>query len=78
MHKMWKKRRVKNRTATLLTSNAENVKAFIILRTIVSQRHTYNKEENIALKKKKKKAHTKPEKKAHTNFTMSRIRNEKM
>ena len=44
----------KNRTATLLTSNAKNVKAFIILRTIVSQRHTYDKGENIALKKKKR------------------------
>ena len=50
---MWEKpRKKKNRTATLLTSNAENLKAFIILRTIVSQRHTYDKGENIALKKK--------------------------
>ena len=40
----------------LLTSNAENVKAFIILGNVVSQRHIYDK-------KKQEKAHTKPEKK---------------
>ena len=52
------KNRGKNRTATLLTSNAENIKAFIILRTIVSQKHTYDKGEKIAPKKKKQSPYT--------------------
>ena len=52
-----KKKKTRKNTELLLffTSNAENVKAFIILRTVVSQRHTYDKKENIVLKSKKRK-----------------------
>ena len=35
-------------------NNEENIKAFITLRTFVLQRHPYDKGENIAFKKKKR------------------------
>ena len=67
----------KKQDCYVFNKQCRNVKAFIILRTIVSQRHTCDKGENIVLKKKKKESLYKTGKKAHTNFTTSRIRNEK-
>ena len=51
--------------ATLLTKSVEDATAYIILTTIVSQRHTYDKRETIAQRKW--------EKEARTNFTACMI-----
>ena len=60
----------KIKTATLLT---RSVDATATLRTIVSQRHAYDKGEAIAQRKIEKETRTKLGKEAHTNFTASMI-----
>ena len=47
------KKKKKRKTATVLRS-VEGATAYTILRTIVSQRHTYDKGETIALREKTK------------------------
>ena len=48
MQKMWEMPQKKKKTAMILTRSVEGAMAYSILRTIVSQRHMYDKGEIIA------------------------------